>query len=166
MPFQNSFYAGGTTDIRAFPARTLGPGSYFDTLNSLNQIGDIRLQGTLEYRFPLFGLVKGAVFVDYGNIWMMNEDSLRSGGKFTKEFYNEIALGSGFGLRFDFDFFVIRADLGIPLHNPSLPQGERWIFMKSEDRVNYNQLVNSLSDDVNVRRPFLPVINIGVNYPF
>lgn len=166
MPFQNSFYAGGTTDIRAFPARTLGPGSYFDTLNSLNQIGDIRLQGTLEYRFPLFGFVKGAVFFDYGNIWMMNEDSLRRGGQFTKEFYNEIALGTGFGLRFDFDFFVIRADLGIPLHNPALPQGERWIFMKSEDRVNYNQLVNSLSDDVNVRRPFLPVINIGVNYPF
>lgn len=166
LPFQNSFYAGGSTDIRAFPARTLGPGSYFDTLNSLNQIGDIRLQGTLEYRFPLFGFVKGALFVDYGNIWLMNKDSIREGAEFTKNFHNEIALGTGFGLRFDFDFFVIRADLGIPFHNPALPEGERWIFMRSEDRVNYNQLVNSLSDEVNVRRPFLPVINIGINYPF
>ena len=135
MPYVKQFFVGGTNSIRAFRARTVGPGSYSppDTLSNvyIDQAGDIKIETSIEYRFPIYGYLKGAVFIDAGNIWLVNEDDKRPGGKFdSKTFYKEFAVGSGFGIRLDFSFVVVRFDLAFPLRKPSLPEGERWVFNK------------------------------------
>jgi len=153
IPFEKSFFSGGSNGVRAWKARTLGPGSYLDPNLRFDKIGDIQLEGNVEVRFPLISWVEGAVFVDAGNIWLLNEDSLRVGGKFDKnEFLSEIAFGAGFGLRLDLDFFVIRLDLAAPIKNPSLSKGDRWLW---DDEWNDN------------RKPFFrPQFNLGIGYPF
>ncbi len=153
LPFEKSFFAGGSNGIRAWKARTLGPGSFQDDEIRYDKIGDIHLEGNIEARFPLISWVEGALFVDAGNIWLLNEDSLRTGGLFDKtKFISEIAFGGGLGLRFDLDFFVIRLDIAAPIKNPALPAGSRWIWN------------GGLSDE---RKPFYrPQFNLGIGYPF
>jgi outer membrane protein assembly factor BamA len=135
IPYSRQYYAGGTNSIRAFVARSLGPGSYAppDTTSNINvdQTGDIRLESNLEYRFGIYKYFKGALFVDAGNIWLVNDDPQRPGGNFDfNRFYKEIALGSGFGFRFDFNFILIRIDLAMPLYKPYLAEGERLVTNK------------------------------------
>lgn len=153
LPFEKSFFAGGSNGIRAWKARTLGPGSYKDPQIRFDKIGDIHMEGNVEARFPLLSWVEGALFVDAGNIWLLNEDSLRVGGKFDKsKFISEIAIGGGMGLRFDLDFFVIRLDFAMPIKNPAMPIGNRWIWQEG------------LSEE---RRPYYrPQFNLGIGYPF
>ncbi|MCB9196979.1 MAG: BamA/TamA family outer membrane protein [Flavobacteriales bacterium] len=153
LPFEKSFFAGGSNGIRAWKSRTLGPGSYQDPEFRFDKIGDIQMEGNVEARFPLMSWIEGALFVDAGNIWLIHEDSLRQGGRFDKtKFISEIAIGSGLGLRFDLDFFVIRLDFAVPLKNPALPNGKRWIWDAS------------LNDE---RRPYYrPQFNLGIGYPF
>ena len=129
------YYVGGTYSIRAFMARSLGPGSYAppDSVSNINvdQTGDIKLESSLEYRFGIYKFFKGALFVDAGNIWLVNDDPQRPGGKFDfNTFYKEIAMGSGIGFRFDFNYILIRFDLAFPLYKPYLPEGDRWAFDK------------------------------------
>lgn len=153
LPFEKSFFSGGANGIRAWKARTLGPGSYKDPEVRFDKIGDIQLEGNVELRFPLISWIEGALFVDAGNIWLLNEDSLRVGGKFEKEeFISEIAFGSGLGLRLDLDFFVIRLDFAIPIKNPSLPKGGRWLWDEqwNDERKSY----------------YKPQFNLGIGYPF
>ena len=122
--------------MRAFDARSLGPGSY-KTPDSLaansfvDQAGDIKLEANIEYRFPIVSIIRGALFMDAGNIWMRKDDPNRPGGTFSgKTFLDEIAVGTGFGLRLDLSFFILRFDLAFPLHVPYLPKGERWVTNK------------------------------------
>lgn len=129
LPFEKKYFTGGANGIRAWQVRSLGPGSYSAPANSYpNQSGDIKLEANLEYRFKLFWLIEGALFTDAGNIWAINSLDNRPGALFRiDEFYRQIAVGSGAGLRFDFTYFLFRLDLGMKMRDPSLPAGRRFI---------------------------------------
>ena len=148
---------GGTNSIRAFRARSLGPGSYLNvpTVNDYlpDQSGDLKLEFSTEYRAKLFSIVRGALFVDAGNIWLMNEDSNKPGAKFSKDFMKEIAVGAGAGLRFDLSFLILRTDLAFPLRKPYLPENERWVI-KDIDFGSGSWRKENL------------VLNIAIGYPF
>ena len=159
LPYVKQFYIGGSNSVRAFSARSLGPGSYKipDSLAAksfIDQAGDITLEANTEYRFPIISIVKGALFVDAGNIWLLQEDPDRPGSKFSgKTFLDEIAVGTGVGLRFDLSFFILRLDLAFPLRVPYLPQGERWVTNKI-DFGNSSWLKNNL------------LLNVAIGYPY
>ena len=150
LPFEKSFFAGGSNSLRAWRARSLGPGSYFEDTTRYDKIGDIKFEGNLEARFPISKWIEGAFFVDFGNIWLVGYDSLRPEGKFNwNNLMDDIAIGTGFGLRLNFEFFILRADLAIPFKNPGIPNNEnQWIF-KSENKDR-----------------FTPLLNLGIGYPF
>ena len=127
VPFERKYFTGGANGIRGWPIRTLGPGSYKANPNEFpNQSGDIKIEANAEYRFAMFGPIEGALFIDTGNIWSLKDN--RPGTEFSfLNFYNEIAVSTGLGLRYDFSFVIIRVDLGMKLHDPSLNSGSRWI---------------------------------------
>ena len=129
LPFEKKYFTGGANGIRAWQVRSLGPGSYSAPANTYpNQSGDIKLEANLEYRFKLFWMMEGALFTDAGNIWAINSRDNRPGALFKfDEFYKQIAIGSGFGLRFDFTYFLFRLDLGMKMRDPSLEAGKRFI---------------------------------------
>ena len=165
LPFDYSFFAGGANDNRGWKARQLGPGSYkyyLDTNRTATQIGDIRIGGSAEFRFTMGSMLRGAFFLDAGNVWTFNEDVNRPGSQFSSNWYKEIALSGGVGLRLDLEFFIVRVDLGIPLTNPALPQGEKWIFQK--DRPQFEQEILGMEDIV--PKPFIPNFHFGIGYPF
>lgn len=123
MPYSEQFYIGGANSIRAFTVRSIGPGSYRppadDSDGYLDQTGDFKLEANIEYRFGIMGRLNGAVFLDAGNVWLLKNDPNRPGAELKwKGLLDEIALGTGFGLRYDISYLVIRADLGIGLHTP------------------------------------------------
>lgn len=123
MPYSEQFYIGGANSIRAFTVRSLGPGSYRppadDSDGYLDQTGDFKLEANIEYRFGIMGRLNGAVFLDAGNVWLLKNDPKRPGAELKwKGLFEEIALGTGFGLRYDISYLVIRADLGIGIHTP------------------------------------------------
>lgn len=167
MPYIKQFSVGGSNSLRAFPARSVGPGTYNflainDTTFFIDQRGDIKLEGNIEYRFDIYKAVKGGLFVDAGNIWLIRNDTLRPGGKFAfNSFYKQIAVGTGFGLRFDFSFFVLRFDLAFPLRKAYPVDGSedgtnnkfRWAFRDIDFTSKY------------WRRDNL-VFNIAIGYPF
>ena len=130
LPYVEQFFSGGAYSIRGFTARYVGPGSYHeDSDGFIDQSGDIKLETNLEYRFGMSKVIKGALFLDVGNIWLANEDENRPGSQFNMHtFYNQLAVGTGFGLRFDFTFFVLRTDLGFPIRNPYETDGDNWLF--------------------------------------
>lgn len=157
IPFSRQFFAGGTNSVRAFRARTLGPGSYNpedqDASFFFDQGGDIRLEMNLEYRAKLWKFLNFAAFVDAGNIWLVNEDEERPGGKFSKNWYKEIAMGAGLGVRFDFSILILRLDLAIPIRVPYYAEDERWRF----DDIDLG--------DSQWRKDNL-MLNIAIGYPF
>ena len=157
MPTSKQFVVGGTNSIRAFRARSLGPGSYLNTQTTNNylpdQSGDLKLEFSTEYRAKLFSIVRGAVFVDAGNIWLMNPDPNKPGAEISKDFMKEIAVGAGAGLRFDLSFLVLRTDLAFPLRKPYLPENERWVI----DDINFGS--------GSWRKDNL-ILNIAIGYPF
>jgi len=104
-------------------------------------------------RTDLFSIVKGALFVDAGNIWLINENPEKPGAKFSKDFLKELAVGTGVGLRFDFNFLILRTDLAFPLRKPYLPEGERWVL----NQINFG--------DRQWRKENL-VFNLAIGYPF
>lgn len=129
LPFEKKYFTGGANGIRAWQVRSLGPGSYKALTDFYpNQSSDIKLEANLEYRFKLFWLMEGALFLDAGNIWAINYKDNREGAVFKiDQFYRQIAVGSGLGLRFDFTYFLFRLDLGMKMRDPSLPKGNRFI---------------------------------------
>jgi outer membrane protein assembly factor BamA len=149
LPFDQSFYEGGANSMRAWRLKTLGPGSYSqpDTAIFIDKIGEVAIELNYEYRFPMYKFLKGALFVDVGNIWLRKPNSLYPGGTmFLNSFLSELAFDAGLGIRFDFEYFVIRLDLATTLKDPSLPPGKRWVGQNS------NQ--------------FKVIGNIGIGYPF
>ena len=144
IPFTRSYFSGGSNDNRGWRAYKLGPGSS-NNLNEFNE-ANLKLTFNLEYRFPLVGKMNGAFFIDAGNIWNVLDNVTDPDYRFDGfEDLTEIAIGTGFGLRYDFDFFVFRLDTGFKTYNPSLPQSARW------------QTEYAISN---------AVFNIGINYPF
>jgi outer membrane protein assembly factor BamA len=170
LPYIKQFSIGGSNSIRAFPARSLGPGVYSvrnDDATSgpqfIDQRGDIKLEGNLEYRFDIIKFLKGAVFLDAGNIWAsrpdivdpeepLNPNQQRVGVVFNrKQFLHELAVGTGLGLRFDFSFFVLRFDTAFPLRKPWLDHP--WVG----DNINFG--------DKTWRKENI-IFNIAIGYPF
>ncbi len=155
LPFEKSFFAGGSNSLRAWRARSIGPGIYFEEDGNFDKIGDIKFEGNLEYRFPLSKWLEGAMFMDFGNIWLMGYDSSRAGGQFKwNNVINEIAIGGGFGLRLNFEYFILRMDFAIPVRNPYTIDDDdvgRWVFNKNLNTI---------------KKYFRPQLNIGIGYPF
>ncbi|MBK9798444.1 MAG: BamA/TamA family outer membrane protein [Bacteroidetes bacterium] len=148
MPFVKSFYGGGVNDIRAWKTRRLGPGSLPNDYESLvDQTGDMKIEFNLEYRYNVYKYLNAATFVDAGNIWLLKKDENAPGANFTTQnFIRDMALGAGFGLRFDFSFFVIRLDAAYPVYDPAYAQEDRWL----------------------IKNPQLKeiTVNFGIGYPF
>jgi len=175
LPYEKYFFVGGSNSVRAWRPRRLGVGSLPPNLStnpsadglfdySYEKPGDIMLEGSIELRRKLFGFVNGAVFIDAGNVWSFREVQLSGesstkaswpgSSKFDKSFYRELGIGSGFGLRFDFSFLVLRLDVGIKVYDPGRQVGDRFVF-----------------DKFRFFKPFgvdrEPVIyNVGIGYPF
>ena len=144
IPFSKSFFAGGSNDNRAWTAYDLGPGSSNNN-NEFNE-ANMKLAFSLEYRFRLFGELDGALFTDAGNIWNVLDDVSDPKANFDNfEALSDLGLGAGFGLRYDFDFFILRLDTGFKAYNPSYELNSRWL-----KDFNFNNAV----------------YNIGINYPF
>jgi len=158
LPYIRQFFSGGANSVRAFRARSLGPGSYYppDSIRAnffLEQGGDIKLEANAEYRFYISGLFRGALFADAGNTWLVKDNPQVPGGTFSSKFISEIAAGTGLGLRIDANFFVLRLDLAFPIRKPWLAPGERWV-------------INNLSfGRADWRRDNL-ILNIAIGYPF
>ncbi|QSB26451.1 BamA/TamA family outer membrane protein [Flavobacterium sp. CLA17] len=157
LPTSKQFVVGGTNSIRAFRARSLGPGSYKAEVTSNDyvpdQSADLKLEFNTEYRAKLFSIVRGAVFIDAGNIWLLHNDPNRQGAEITKDFMKQIAVGAGAGLRFDLSFLVLRTDLAFPLRIPYLPEGQRWVI----DDINFGS---------GPWRKDNLILNIAIGYPF
>jgi len=134
LPYVKQYFVGGSQDIRAFYARSIGPGSFqpsdsIQRTTFIDQSGEIKLEVNVEFRFPITYKTSGALFVDAGNVWLINEDTSRPGGKFGFDsFARQIAIGSGLGLRVDIDYFVLRLDVGVPLRKPYKEKNNYWIF--------------------------------------
>jgi hypothetical protein len=144
IPFAKSFFAGGANDNRAWIPYSLGPGSSITT-NEFNE-ANLKLAFSAEQRFGLFGNLNGAIFVDAGNIWNALDDVDEESATFTGfNSLKDIAVGSGFGLRYDFSFFIFRFDIGFKTYDPSYQNNNRWF------------------NDYNFTNA---VYNIGINYPF
>lgn len=160
LPFTRQYFSGGSNSIRAFTARGVGPGTYARDINDGFQslfgsfTGDVKLELNTELRQKINEYVGTALFIDAGNIWQYS-DPLYYGDEalFGKDFYKQLAVGAGVGLRLDVSFFVLRADLATPLRNPSRVEGERWVL-----------------NEINLRDPAWRqqnlVLNIAVGYPF
>jgi len=144
IPFSKSFFAGGANDNRAWTAYSLGPGSS-ETTNEFNE-ANFKLALSLEHRFNVFEDLYGALFIDSGNIWNVLDDVEDDNATFSGiDSLKDIAVGSGFGVRYDFSFFIFRFDIGFKTYDPFLQEGERWF--KNSNFKN-------------------AVYNIGINYPF
>ena len=155
IPYEKQYFGGGANSIRAWQVRSLGPGSATrnDSIAFLNETADIKLEANAEYRFKLFWILEGAVFLEAGNIWTYRDDVSRPGAQFKfNKFYKDLAVGTGTGFRFDFTFVIGRIDFGMKLRDPgdpSLADGSKWIIMRRP---------------YSLRRDFTWVLGIG--YPF
>lgn len=144
VPFSRSYFAGGSNDIRAWQPYSLGPGSS-GAINDFNE-ANLKITSSAEFRFKLVNSLKGALFIDAGNIWNVFDDVLDPASRFDNlKSLKDIAVGSGFGFRYDFNFFVVRLDMGFKTYNPSDSEGKRWFR------------------DYNFSHS---VLNVGINYPF
>ncbi|MBQ2026077.1 MAG: BamA/TamA family outer membrane protein [Paludibacteraceae bacterium] len=133
LPFEKRYYGGGANSVRGWSARSLGPGGYNagTNIDYMKQSGDINLNLNVEYRTKLVWLLELAAFIDAGNIWTLADEG-QEGGQFKwDQFYKQIALGYGIGLRLNFDFFVVRLDWGLKAFNPAAAPGEKWRFTPS-----------------------------------
>ncbi|WP_055435641.1 BamA/TamA family outer membrane protein [Lacinutrix algicola] len=144
IPFSKSFFGGGANDNRAWSAYNLGPGST-QSVNEFNE-ANMKIALSAENRFNLFGALNGAIFIDAGNIWNVLDDVKEDEATFTSiDSIKDIAIGSGFGLRYDFNFFILRGDIGFKTYDPSYGDSNRWFNDYNFSNATYN---------------------IGINYPF
>lgn len=156
LPYIKQFFIAGTNSIRAFRARSIGPGAYLSEVPTSflpDQSGDIKMEFNTEYRTKLFSVVKGAVFVDAGNIWLMHKNPDKPDGEFSKKFMQQMAVGTGVGLRFDLSFLLLRTDFSFPIRKPYLEEGKRWVL----DDINFG--------NGSWRKENL-IFNLAIGYPF
>jgi outer membrane protein assembly factor BamA len=147
LPLERAYFGGGANGMRAWKLRYLGPGSYAGNDTRIESFGDLMLEGNFEYRFPIYRFLYGALFYDIGNIWLINDNYTYPDGAFSfQSFLPELAMDAGFGIRFDFSYFMFRLDLAQKIKDPALPAGNRWVFGSQEW--------------------FRPVLNFGIGYPF
>jgi outer membrane protein assembly factor BamA len=146
MPFEKQYFEGGASGIRGWQVRSLGPGSYIPPESKyINQTGDIKFEANVEYRFKLFWILEGAVFVDAGNIWAIKDDIDRPGAQFKlNKFYKDLAVGTGFGMRYDLKFVVLRTDLGFKLRDPRYEGDQSWSFNRPYT-INHNNIAGVIS---------------------
>ncbi len=159
LPYEKYFFAGGSNSIRAWAPRRLGPGSFVFRGEDgkpdyrFEQPGEMLLEASAEIRQHLFSFVQGALFVDAGNVWYIKTEPVEGGRFNADDFLSEIAIGTGLGLRLDFDFLVLRFDAGIKTYDPAQNPGERWVIR-----------------NLSWKRPFgvknQTVWNIAIGYPF
>lgn len=151
LPYEKNFFIGGPSSIRAWKPRRLGPGSQNMDSNLIEQPGSVLIESSIEYRFKILkflGDVNGAFFIDAGNIWGINYPNSPLSNFKINSFLEQIAVGTGFGLRWDFSFFILRLDMATKVINPAKPTKEKWVF-------------NALNTTDN------PIeFNIGIGYPF
>ncbi len=151
LPYEKNFFIGGPSSIRAWKPRRLGPGSQNMDSNLIEQPGSVLIESSIEYRFKILkflGDVNGAFFIDAGNIWGINYPNSPLSNFKINSFLEQIAVGTGFGLRWDFSFFILRLDMATKVINPAKPNKEKWVF-------------NALNTTDN------PIeFNIGIGYPF
>ncbi|MBN1767822.1 MAG: BamA/TamA family outer membrane protein [Prolixibacteraceae bacterium] len=157
LPYSKQFFSGGPSSIRAFQINSIGPGNYFQDTNKqgfLQLGGDVKLEMNAEYRFNIFSYFKGAVFVDAGNVWLLESNPSLIGTPFSlSDFANQLAVGSGFGLRIDISFFVLRFDLAIPLRKPWMDENSRWVT----DQIDFGS---------STWRKDNLLLNVAIGYPF
>lgn len=140
LPFEKRYYSGGANSVRGWSVRELGPGSYKPTATSnfFHQSGDIKLDMSIEYRTRFFWKLETAAFIDAGNIWTIKDYEDQEGGQFQFDsFFKEIALAYGLGLRFDFDFFLIRCDMGWKAYDPSKDGRKKWAITNPNFSSNF-----------------------------
>lgn len=150
IPYEKGFFGGGANGMRAWTLRYLGPGSYVKPENKadIERVGDIMLEGNLEYRFPIYKVFTGALFYDVGNIWLLNENETYPGGKFYFDrFVSQLAMDAGIGIRLDFSYFIFRLDFAQRIKDPARDAGERFVIGTGAGW-------------------FKPVVNLGIGYPF
>ncbi|MCB0648742.1 MAG: BamA/TamA family outer membrane protein [Saprospiraceae bacterium] len=161
LPYIKQYFIGGSNSVRAFRLRGLGPGSYVPEDNQsggignqfVDQTGDLKIEMSAEYRFPIYRFFKGAVFADAGNVWLLRSTDKPEGVFGFSDFYKELGIGAGFGLRLDFNFFLLRLDLATPFRAPMRGSGFQWVI----DDIN--------PVDKSWRREYLRY-NLGIGYPF
>ena len=146
LPFERSFYCGGANGLRGWLYRSIGPGGYVSSTDDSERIGDIQLEVNAEYRFPIYNIFNGAVFVDAGNVWTYQYNEFMPNSNFTfSNFYKQLALDAGLGVRIDVSFLIFRIDLAYAMRNPYPDSnGNYWRF---------GQLGNSR-------------MQMGIGYPF
>ena len=157
LPYSKQFFSGGPNSIRAFQINSVGPGTYLQntTTNEFLQLGgDIKLEMNAEYRFGIYRFLKGALFIDAGNVWLQKSNPSTVGTPFQfSSFMNELAVGAGAGLRLDVSFFILRFDLAMPLRKPWLPVNQRWV-------------TNQIDFGSSTWRSQNLLLNIAIGYPF
>ncbi|UXX77622.1 BamA/TamA family outer membrane protein [Reichenbachiella carrageenanivorans] len=161
LPYEEFFFAGGSNSIRAWEPRRLGPGSYLPIdstgvySNNFEQPGEILLETSIELRHKIFGFLFGALFIDMGNVWTMQDEAVRPGGQFQFDsFLKEIAIGGGYGVRLDFSFLLLRLDAAWKLYDPG---------SQNRHGNNLSRGGFELPDYDNYKRL---VWNLGIGYPF
>ncbi|HLF35847.1 MAG TPA: BamA/TamA family outer membrane protein, partial [Cyclobacteriaceae bacterium] len=171
LPYEKYFFAGGSNSNRAWRPRRLGPGSFFpsDTSGTMysdkyEQPGELLMETSAEIRTHLFKFIQGALFIDAGNVWMLEKDENRPGAEFNiNNFYREIAVGAGLGLRFDFTFLLLRFDLGFKIYNPALPKDIRFLGDQlSEDTDGFFEKYGFYYSSL----PKPAIFNLAIGYPF
>jgi hypothetical protein len=153
LPYEKNFFIGGPSSLRAWKPRRLGPGSRNTDTNLIEQPGSVLIESSVEYRFKILkflGDINGAFFLDAGNIWGINYPNSPLSNFKLESFIEQIAVGTGFGLRWDFNYFILRLDMAAKVVNPAKPKNEKWVL----NQISLNESENPLE------------FNIGIGYPF
>lgn len=153
IPYDKYLFAGGSSSVRAWKPRRLGPGAYTTTRvddgvlvrdYNLEQPGELLLEANVEYRFPIYSFINGAVFTDAGNVWTLQSDPRPNAQFKPDQFLTQFAVGSGVGIRLDFSFLILRFDVATKVYDPTAPDGEKWairnvrLLGRSEDQTAFN----------------------------
>ena len=157
LPYSKQFFSGGPNSLRAFQINTVGPGTFYQNISNIGFLymgGDVKLETNAEYRFGIYRYFKGALFVDAGNVWLLKSNPANTGSPFMlSNFADQLAVGTGVGLRVDVSFFVLRFDLAMPLRKPWLEENHRWV-------------ANQIDFGSSAWRKDNLVLNVAIGYPF